>query len=443
MKARTLHSLAIGACIAGSLASPKAARALDFSKLNPVNMFKGTPEKSAPSDEERHSQEVAATASYQDVKTALSVGDTGKAKDLCKQIVRKYPFTDSAAEAQYTFATLLRKEGKLSDSFDAFQKVVDKFRQSPRFSESVQQQYEIAEEAKSGKKQGTMLMIPMKVETSEVIKMYQSVIKNAPYGKFAPLAQFSVAELYQEKGDKDQAVAAYQQIVDNHHGTKQATEAEFRIAAILNTAANRTQDASNRVHAMDALTQYKVDNPTGARVQETETLLNQMTVTQAQHALSIAKFYERSGKPKAAAIYYNEALRSGSPDAVLKARERLSALASSYGDDLKPSGESPDESTPLVAAAVNTKGRDDYAGPPGPELAKAEGKKPRMRMDDNGNGFKQLPVKEPELPTKVDSSAPSPGMLIPPAPGGEKLAPLPQPPPPGNGTLPIPPKPSN
>jgi hypothetical protein len=77
-----------------------------------------------------------------------------------------------------------------------------------------------------------------------------------------------------------------------------------------------------------------------------------------------------------------------------------------------------------------------------PELAKLS-QKTKMRVEKDE--FKPIPLKEPELPTRPATN-PAPGMLIPPAPGGDadKKSTLPVPPAPGMAppnSLPVPPKP--
>ena len=359
-----------------------------------------------------------------------------RAADIYKSVVKQYPFTDSAADAQFEYARILRSNGKLQDSYDAFQKFITDYRTSKRFAEAIQQQFEIAEQSRTGKHTTVMLVIPAKIGSSDIIKMYEGVIKNAPFSKYAPLAQFAVGEIYQDKGEKLLAEAAFQQVVDNYPNTKQASEAQFRIGAMANANAKRTQDSGNLVKARDALEVYKATHPTGDRMGEVEAAKQENTEISAQRALSIAQFYERSGKPKAAAIYYNEALKFGSAESAVKARERLAVLAAAHPADVKENM-AIDSNDYTAPAALNLKSRDEYAGPPAPELAKL-GQKAKMRVEKDD--FKPIPLKEPELPTRP-SAPPAPGMLIPPA-SLDKPAQLPIPPAPGMAPPnPVPPKP--
>lgn len=402
-----------------------SAQAIDLKKANPLNWFKKE-ETALPGAAEQQAQEAEGQAMLRDAKTALSTGNTGRAQSLYKDIVFRFRFTEAAAVAQFEYATLVRAGGKLQDAYDAFQVFIDNYRQSPRFNEAIQQQFEIAEEAKAGKKQPTLLLIPMKLEKSDLVKFYQGVIRNSPYGKYAPYAQFAIAEVYQDDGDKALANASYQMVVDNYPNTKLAAEAQFRIGAISSAAARKTQDASNLTATRDALETYKVTNPTGERASEAQSLITEVNAAQAFRSLEIAKFYEKSGKPKAAAIYYNEAMKLGAPEAAVEAQKHLAALASAYPDEMKETA-AIEETDYTIPAAVNLKAREDYAGPPAPVIAKMS-RKPEMRVEEDN--FKPIPLKEPELPTRP-AAQPPPGTLLPPATGEKPPLLLPIPPTPG------------
>lgn len=424
MRSPALTSFATASLVAALLGStPTPALAfLDF--------FKKNTQQKAPGGSELQAQEAAASALLAEAQSASSVG---KSNDIYDQILKKYPFTNTAAEAAYGKALNMRQNASIKEAFNAFQVLVNNYRQSPRFSDAVQQQYEIAEEAKGGKKVRSVILVPMKLGPNEVIGLYKQVISNAPFGKFAPLSQFSIAEIHQDQGEKAEAIAAYQAVVDNYPSSKEAAEAQFRIGAISNIAAKKTEDSSNLIASRDALKTYVTTNPSGDRASEAQNLLNQIDVDEANRSLIIGKFYEKSGKPKAAAIYYNEALKYGTPEVSEEARARLAEVSATNPEavsDVKKANPSSDYTVP---AAVDLKGRSDYAGPPAPELARLS-QKPKMRKD--GDSFAPIPLTEPTLPTGPGANNTPAGSLLPPV-GGDKPALLPVP-----AAPPVPPLPN-
>jgi len=415
------------------LAASSLAFLLLGASATPASAFLGFFNKKtnerAPAASELQAQEAAAAALYQQALGASS----GKADNIYDDILKRYPFTNTAAEAAYAKALLVRQNGKLKDAFTAFQKLVDSYRQSTRFSDAIQQQYEIAEEAKGGKKQRSLIMVPMKLGPNETIDLYKKVITNAPYGKFAPLSQFAIAEIHQDQGEKNEAVAAYQVVVDNYPSSKEASEAQFRIGAISNIASQKTADSSNLTASRDALQTYITTNPSGERSGEARSMLTQIDADEARRSLEIAKFYEKTGKLKAAAIYYNEALKFGTSEVSEEARTRLSQVSASDPDAVVNAKMANPGNDYTVPAAVDLRSRADYAGPPAPELARLSAK-PKMRGDTTG--FAPIPMTEPKLPTAGEAGTAPAGSLLPPV-TGDKPSLLPVPPPPPG----IPPQP--
>lgn len=396
--------------------------------------------KVAPGANERQVQEAQATALLMAARDAQNSGKTGRAQSQYKDIVKQYPFTVAAGEAAYASALLTRASSDVNTAFDAFQKFINDYRSSPRFNEALQQQYELAEEARGGRKQRAMLILPVKMGGEDVIKLYKQIIANAPFGKLAPLAQFSIAEIYQDLGEKDKSILAYQNVAENYPNTKQASEAQFRIGSISSVAASRSEDKSNLIATRDALTTYMATHPKGDRASEAEVILQQVNAAEATQSLSVGKFYQRMGKTKAAAIYYNEALKYGSPEASNEARELLSQLAAVDPQAVADAKKGQPDQDYTVPGARNLKRRDDYIGPLSPELTRL-GEKPKMRAGDDN--FLPIPIQEPTLPL-IPGEAPTGGSLLPPVPD-ERPALLPVPAMPETPGIPpqppVPPKP--
>lgn len=393
-------------------------------------------DKHAPGTDERQAQEAQATALLMTAREAQNAGKTGRAQSQYNAIVKQYPFTTAASEAAYASALITRANSDVTSAFDAFQKFIDNHRSSARFNDALQQQYELAEEARGGRRQRAMLILPVKMGGEEVIKLYQQIIKNAPFGKLAPLAQFSIAEIYQDLGEKDKSVLAYQNVVENYPNTKQASEAQFRIGSISSVAASRSEDKSNLVATRDALTTYMSTNPKGARATEAEMILQQVNAAEASQSLSVGKFYQGRGKTKAAAIYYNEALKYGSPEASNEARELLAQLAAEDPQAVADAKKGQPDQDYTIPGARNLKNRDDYIGPFSPELTRL-GQKPKMRAGDDN--FLPIPIQEPTLPL-TPGMAPAGGNLLPPV-ADDKPALLPIPPAPPAAAPGIPPQP--
>ena len=153
-------------------------------------------------------------------------------------------------------------------------------------------------------------------------------------------------------------------------------------------------------------------------------ILSQVNTAEANQSLTVAKFYQRVGKTKAAAIYLNEALKFGSPEVSAQARTMLSELASADPEGVEDAKKGPGQDYTALTAE-NLKTRADYVGPLAPDLARLS-QKPKMRTGDEG--FMPIPLQEPTLPLRPGAAKPGAGSLLPPVPETEKPALLPVPP---------------
>src|SRR3569623_659370 len=95
------------------LASGSATPAWGF-----LDFFKKDQAK-APSAPELKVQEGEASRMLAEAKSQDSSGNSGKAIGIYDQILKKYPFTNSAAEAAVAKAWDIRQTGKLQAAFEA------------------------------------------------------------------------------------------------------------------------------------------------------------------------------------------------------------------------------------------------------------------------------------------------------------------------------------
>ena len=109
---------------------------------------------------------------------------------------------------------------------------------------------------------------------------------------------------------------------------------------------------------------------------------DRVNTAEANQSLTVAKFYQRVGKTKAAAIYLNEALKFGSPEVSAQARTMLGELAAADPEGVADAKKGPGQDYTSLTAE-NLKMRDDYVGPLAPDLARLS-QKPKMRTGDEG-----------------------------------------------------------
>jgi outer membrane protein assembly factor BamD (BamD/ComL family) len=435
MKMSMLSRLALASIVAGGCAVPVDGQAF-WKKLF------GDPLEEVPSVDELQSQEAAASALLEQGRSEEAAGSAGAAEKAYKRAVSRYPLTRSAAEAQFRIAKLLEGEGKISSAFDAYDEFIRAYKQSPRFSEALQAQFEIANAAKDGAKV-KRLGIPFKFDTSRTVQMFEGVIANAPRSPLAPQAQLAIGQVYEAEGSTAQAVAAYLKVAEDFPESPQAAEAQLAIANVNVDEAEGTFDSGRLTAAQEALDDYTLlrDAPEpDPLIDEQRGVLDELG---AEQAYKIARFYEKRGNPTAAAVYYADVTQVPTSAFYAESRERLAQIAATDPEAVKALGSSadPDQNPLVVQAESDVSGRPDYLGPPTPALRRLA-RAPQMRASPDAPLF---PIDEPPLPGEeppVDLSAPlnDADLLLP---GIEQPTDLSEPAPPDpTEPLPLPERPS-
>jgi len=336
-----------------------------------LGLFGDDEDQSVPAPEEMQRREGEAQTLLAKAKAEEQKGDFEDAADVYRKIVDKYPLTSITADAAIRSAELYESEGKPRDAFDTYQKFIELSRGDRRFDEVLKQQYQLAQRAKTGDFKRRILIkldIPLKTK----IEMFETVASNAPRSPYASASQFAIGEMQHEAGAIADAINAYAKVVAEHPDSKEAPVAQFRIGELFITQSERgAKDTTTVASAREAYEDFLVRYPNHSLAKDARTRLGSVDSKQTADMLKIAKFYEKTEKYRAAAIYYRDIIKAGEPaDVVAEAQSRLAALQSTKNVDV---------ATPQPTAVADTnidssltKNRDDYVGPPSPKLTKRE-----------------------------------------------------------------------
>lgn len=389
-----------------------------------------------PAGEQMKTAEMTATGLLSQARADEAAGREGAALKGYQSIVTNYPYTSMAPVAQFHIAAALEKDGKYEKAFDAYQDLITKYRQSPQFSEALDRQYNIAMVSRT-KKTGRTLGFKTKVSGEDVVTMLKKVIANAPQGPHAADAQYEIAMIHDEEGERDLAIAAYRKVVDNYPRSTQAAEAQTRIGRTYMAKVQKGErDGSNIVKANEAAQDATLFGNQGADLMGLQSSIDEAS---AESSFATGKFYQKRGSYKAAMMYYADILRHPGSPHYDEVRDRVNEM-SAKEPGLLESVKSLDSRRLAVQANSNLKNKGDYFGPPGPvppQLANSARPGPVMR----GDYVPDTPLEPGDLPAtpgKPDPSLLDPNMLpplesnVPPPPPETPVAPEPpslQPPP--------------
>jgi len=301
--------------------------------------------------------DVSASSSRDQLELAHKMeaqGERDNALKAYKGLLRRWPLSFFAPEAQYRVGKILEDEGDFAGAFKAFQTMVQKYPSSDYFEQAMGEQYRIANLYLAGEPQ-RIWKIPVGPSMDRTVEMYERIIKNAPYGTYSPQCQFNIGLAREQQRRYTDAVDSYQKVLDNYPTSPVASNAQYQIGyAWMRSCISGDYDQGAAKKAIDAFQDYLVRYPSSDKAVQAQDNIQKLGSRQTQGAFDIAKFYENSHPPdpRAAFIYYNEVVRedANSPQAQI-AKKRIQELRPVV--EALPGGLGPDGSgtpAPLISA---------------------------------------------------------------------------------------------
>lgn len=233
-----------------------------------------------------------------------------KAVDEFLKLVRYYPQAELAAEAQYYAGQSFEALEECEQAFFAYQKAIETYPFSKRMEDMIAREYEIANKFYAGERI-KVWGIPTFPSIWKAIEVYQKVVDNAPYGKYADQALYKIGECYKKAGDFQQARLAFQKLVDEHPESKLAEEASFQVGLCASQASLKpTYDQSVTDEALKEIEDFSRRHPESNLTDEADKMRQALREKKAQSDLSIAEFYLRQKAYDAAAVYYKNIIEN-------------------------------------------------------------------------------------------------------------------------------------
>ena len=361
---------------------------------------------------------VAGSAAEQ-MKTAEkyeSDGNDSRAFGAYKALVKRYGQSFLAPKAQRKVGLLLEKHGDNDKAYDAYSYYLTKYPQGEDFDAVVDSMFKIAKSFLEGEKRR---LFGVRTASSMVRAqaMFEGIVKNAPFSKLAPLAQFNVAQALEKQGEYPKAIDAYQAVYTKYPNDAIAADALYQVGYVrARQAREGSYDPATNRKARESFEDFIARYPNSEKVAQARENMASLQGGTNKGTLEVAKFYDKTKKYKAAVIYYNDVIKNqaGTPDAEY-AKTRIEALKQIYGEDALRAGPERTETGTRAAerrklqAKVDTASRPDFVGPPVVEPKQATEtapSKPKLRTSPDNLG--PVPAVEPPLPGQEPSKLPAP-----------------------------------
>jgi outer membrane protein assembly factor BamD len=241
--------------------------------------------------------------------------DYSLALKAARRTVKVWPLSDPAPQAQYLLGRCYQAKGQLDTAFKAYQTLLEKYPKVDNYQEVLVRQFEIANEFLAGHWFRVFDLFPLYPSMDRTAKLFEAVIRNGPYSAVAPRAQLNIGAARERQSSWfnrvdafKEAVTAYEKGADRYHENAPiASEALFKTGRAYFKQANKADyDQSVAGKAIATFSDFLTLYPDDPRGPEARRMIAVLKTEQARGAFSIARYYEKRKRWKAALIYYNE-----------------------------------------------------------------------------------------------------------------------------------------
>ena len=254
-------------------------------------------------------------------------GNCVKAVAEFKKLIRAYPRAKQAPEAQFFIGQCLEDTHKAYEAYQAYQLVIDKYPFSERAAQIVGLEYSIANRLLENKDRSKWAEAVVGSD-DRVIEIFRTVIKDAPYGKYAAIAQYKIGLYLKEKGMYQEARDEFEKTMNDYPNSEWAQASKFQIAmADMSRASDAQHEQKVTSVAMGEFDEFVKNHPDSQLTPEAKEQIVRLKTKEAENNFVIAKFYEKQKNLKAARIYYKEVINSYSDTSWgTKAQDRLKII---------------------------------------------------------------------------------------------------------------------
>ncbi|MDD5291676.1 MAG: outer membrane protein assembly factor BamD [Candidatus Omnitrophica bacterium] len=258
-------------------------------------------------------------------KSILDSEDYKNALVEFRRLLRYYPESLEAPEAQFYIGECLDKLEDTYNAYLAYQKVIDKYAFTDKIDAVLEREFKIAEKLSDAKIKFLGMDVP---QYYHAIRIYKKIIENSPYGKLASLSQYRIAIILKNAGDFTEARKEFNKVISTYPDSEWAEAAKFQVAKTASLSSlqpDYDQEASNEARAK--YEEFVKTHPQAELSQEAEKEIDTLTDRQAEKDFKVAEFYEKQKAYKSAKIYY-EGIISGYPGSpwAKNAKEKISEL---------------------------------------------------------------------------------------------------------------------
>lgn len=241
---------------------------------------------------------------------ALDEGDYWLAIGYYQTVVKDYPESIFAPEAYYQMAKAFQARGQFENAFESLQEIIKRYPDYPKFGKIVGAEYNVAADIQSGTTPYLWGWFPWFTNYADAIKIFEAVVKNAPYSDYAPIALMNIALIAEQEGTYEVAFDALDRLINSYPKSLFTPDAYLQMAKVYRKLVEGPEYDQNPTRsAISFFHDYLILFPQEAEVSKAEEGLESMEDTLARSRLIMGDFfYYYRNNSLAASIFYNETI---------------------------------------------------------------------------------------------------------------------------------------
>ncbi len=223
-------------------------------------------------------------------------------------LVRRYPHSTEASEAQFYAGRCYEALENYERAYKAYDAVIQKYPNSGRIQEVLEQEYRIANLFYSGKKR-KIAGLEILPSHEKAIEIFKQIVEHAPYGSYAELSQYKIGECYKKIGNYAEARRAFEKLIEEYPKSQLLDDAKYQIALVtfkMSRAASYDEEATDK--AIAEFSKFVEEHPESELVQESQEAVHELRERKAEKAFEIAEFYAKQEEWPAAKVYYDKVI---------------------------------------------------------------------------------------------------------------------------------------
>ena len=253
----------------------------------------------------------------------------GDALDLYGEVVDDYPHTLFAPEALYQRGIICTQSHQFEDANAQFNALVEQYPGYPKFDQVIEKQFALAEMIQNGARPYYGGIIPGLRNKQTAIDVYENLIQNAPFSKYAPVALMNIAIVANEDDKPEEAIDALDRLIHTYPNSLVTDDAYLKLAQTYASIVKGPEyDQAATMQAISYYQDYLILFPQAEDMETAKEELKKMRETLAESKYELGDFYYGYRDNKRAALtFYNETISTfPNSQVAAKAREKIELI---------------------------------------------------------------------------------------------------------------------